>query len=128
MSSRKSAYSTEAWERHKARERERHAAKATDPAWRATQTSRVYRYVQRNREILDAIRLERGCVDCGTRDGRLNFDHRPSEIKSFNLAHPRCSVKRLLLEVAKCDVRCVACHARRHGRERGGLNVKVNVA
>jgi hypothetical protein len=46
-------------------------------------------------------------------------------VKLFNLAHPRCSRERLLAEVAKCDVRCVRCHARRHGIERGGLNGDV---
>jgi hypothetical protein len=122
MASRKEAYSPEAWERHKARERERYATKRRDPNWRKAHTTRVYRYVERNRAILNEIRQERGCVDCGTRKGRLDFDHRPGEVKSFNLAHPRCSVERLMAEVAKCDVRCVVCHAKRHGVERGGLN------
>ena len=49
MASRKEAYSPAAWERHKARERERYAEKRRDPAWRKAHTVRVYRYVERNR-------------------------------------------------------------------------------
>jgi hypothetical protein len=123
VSSRRADYSPEAWERHKARERVRHVAKYADPTWRAAFISRANRYRDRNRAILNGLRRERGCVDCGATSGRLDFDHRDGETKLFNLAHPRCSNARLMAEVAKCDVRCVACHARRHGVVRGGLNV-----
>lgn len=122
MSSRKTDYSPEAWERHKARERSRHVAKSTDPSWRAAENERLRQYVARNRAILGQIKLEHGCIDCGTREGRLDFDHRPGTTKEFNLGRPRCSVERLMTEVEKCDVRCVNCHARRHGVNRGGLN------
>lgn len=125
MSSRKDRYSPEAWQRHLERERVRYAAKKADPEWRKQHSARGYAFTIPNRALLDAIRQERGCTDCGTREGRLDFDHRPGEIKLFNLAHPRCSRERLLAEVAKCAVRCVRCHARRHGIERGGLNGNV---
>lgn len=122
MTSRKADYSPEAWERHKERERARTKAKMADPAWRARRYATIYADVQRKRAALDLIRRERGCIDCGTTEGRLDFDHRDGEVKEFNLAHPRASMERLLAEVAKCEVRCASCHARRHGIERGGLN------
>jgi N6-adenosine-specific RNA methylase IME4 len=125
MASRKDTYTPEAWERHKQRERERYAANKADPEWRKQHIDRGYLFVQINRALLNLIRQERGCIDCGTREGRLDFDHRPGEIKLFNLGRPRCSRERMIAEVAKCDVRCVRCHARRHGLERGGLNGSV---
>lgn len=125
MASRKDTYTPEAWQRHLERERARYAANKADPEWRKKHSQRGYSFVQRNRELLNDIRQERGCIDCGTREGRLDFDHRPGTTKLFNLAHPRCSQERLLAEVAKCDVRCIRCHARRHGIERGGLNSNV---
>lgn len=122
MTSRKTDYSPEAWERHKARERERYAEKRLDPGWSARHMAVSYGSVQRKRAILDALKRERGCVDCGATEGRLDFDHRPGTIKEFNLGRPRASLERVLAEVEKCDVRCASCHARRHGIERGGLN------
>jgi hypothetical protein len=122
MTSRKVDYSPEAWERHKERERQRYAEKRLDPEWRRRHHEVAYAKVTEYRQRLDALRRARGCIDCGTHEGRLDFDHRPGEVKEFNLGRPRASWARLLAEVAKCDVRCVSCHARRHGEERGGLN------
>jgi hypothetical protein len=69
----------------------------------------------RHRVLLGMIKRQRGCTDCGTRDGRLEFDHRPGEIKLFNPAHGvNASWQVLKAEIAKCDVRCSMCHRRRH--------------
>ena len=73
---------------------------------------------KRKRRFLTAVKETCGCIDCGTREGRLDFDHRPGTIRLFNLAHPRCSWARLLAELEKCDVRCASCHTRRHWREK----------
>ena len=71
--------------------------------------------ISARRAALSAIKKERGCVDCGRRDGELHFDHRPDEVKLFTVSQ---GVDRswvcLLAEIAKCDVRCNACHPRRH--------------
>jgi len=44
----------------------------------------------------------------------MDFDHRPGEVKEFNLAQvmsqSRISWSRLLAEIAKCDVVCANCH------------------
>lgn len=54
------------------------------------------------------------CADCGTRE-RLQMDHREDTTKLFNPADvSHRSWRALWTEWAKCDVRCVSCHARRH--------------
>jgi len=62
----------------------------------------------------DAIKLERGCIDCGYRDYAiaLDFDHHDGT-KSRLVGH--CHSKAAIdAEVAKCDVRCANCHRVRH--------------
>lgn len=76
-----------------------------------------------NTPLLNEMKRLRGCVDCGTQEGILEFDHRDPKTKSFSIG-PRkhFSMSRLLAEIEKCDVRCKSCHSRRHGILRGGLN------
>lgn len=73
-------------------------------------------YVKRYKE-------ERGCMDCGERDvACLEFDHRDRADKTANIAH---MVDReahypdlvLLKEMAKCDVVCANCHAKRTAKQ-----------
>lgn len=59
----------------------------------------------------------KGCVDCGTTAGRLDFDHRPGTDKRFNLSEAARRTKvypddEFLSEVAKCEVRCADCHTK----------------
>lgn len=108
MASRKADYSPEAWGRHKQREAERNRTH------RERHREYVRRYVADRREWLDAYKREHGCTDCGTREGRLDFDHRPGETKRLNLGRPRASWATIHAEVAKCDVRCASCHTKRH--------------
>jgi hypothetical protein len=58
------------------------------------------------------------CVDCGETDPDvLEFDHRDPGEKVNEV--PRCTSLRLVIaEAAKCDVRCANCHRRRHARDR----------
>lgn len=54
------------------------------------------------------------CRDCGTTE-HLELDHRDDTVKLFNPADvSQRSWQSLWNEWAKCDVRCKACHARRH--------------
>jgi hypothetical protein len=71
-------------------------------------------YKRKMRDWLDAVKRAAGCVDCGTREGRLDFDHRPGTVKLFNPTQLNRGREILEIEIAKCDVRCVSCHARRH--------------
>lgn len=54
-------------------------------------------------------------MDCGynTHAEALHFDHRPGEVKCFNIGEQigNRSMEALWAEIAKCDVRCANCHA-----------------
>jgi hypothetical protein len=72
---------------------------------------------QRRRAIitsrLDAIKLERGCVDCGFNGHpvALEFDHLPGSGKVANISHMRGgSWAAVEAEIAKCEVVCSNCH------------------
>ena len=66
------------------------------------------------------------CVDCPENDPIvLEFDHRNGEEKLFCIgeaASKKIGVKKLMVEIAKCDVRCANCHRRKTYRERGFTN------
>lgn len=62
------------------------------------------------------------CVDCGEDDPIvLVFDHvshRPKRASVSDLVHGAASVKTIINEIEKCEVRCANCHTRRHHMER----------
>lgn len=66
------------------------------------------------RTALQAIKLERGCADCGYAEHAeaLDFDHRPGEVKLLSIGRQcaNAGIERLLAEVEKCDVVCANCH------------------
>lgn len=63
------------------------------------------------RELKKSIKEEKGCIDCGIRDWRvLDFDHRGDSPKCFNISDSILNIKKILLEIEKCDVRCANCH------------------
>ncbi len=100
---------------------QRHYAKVrSDPEAWAKECARAQAYCDSKLRFLKAVKETIGCIDCGTNERRLDFDHRPGTVKEFTLGKPRVSWARLLIELEKCDVRCVSCHARRHniGRSR----------
>lgn len=61
------------------------------------------------------------CMVCGeNHPACLQFHHREKEGKSFTIADMAMrpsGKKRLINEIAKCDVLCVNCHAKSHWRE-----------
>jgi hypothetical protein len=68
-----------------------------------------------------AIKLERGCADCGYRGhpAALQFDHLPGAVKLNAVATMRRRRWEVVLaEIAKCEVVCANCHAIRTA-ERG---------
>jgi len=73
--------------------------------------------------------LASGCIDCGERDILvLEFDHRNPEDKKFSLgraAKTGISPVRLSEELAKCDVRCANCHARRTALQFGSWRLST---
>lgn len=53
------------------------------------------------------------CVDCGMSDIRtLDFDHvRGVKLGCVKqMAHERCPIRDLKIEIRKCEVRCANCH------------------
>ncbi|MFE6965922.1 hypothetical protein ACFVAJ_12450 [Agromyces sp. NPDC057679] len=77
------------------------------------------RKAQQRRLALDAVGdylLAHPCLDCGESDLRvLDFDHRADCDKSaevMRLAQNGYSVRKVMSEIAKCDVRCRNCHAK----------------
>ena len=86
-------------------------------------------YYQRNRQLeIERVRVRQAgmvdllrdlrrvpCSDCGGQfePYQMDFDHRDPSIKSFNVMTGRAmlmSTRRVLDEVAKCDVVCANCH------------------
>lgn len=83
------------------------------------------RYTRTNAEKkmaeIHQYQLEMGCMDCGynKHPAALEFDHRPGEIKLFNIGEQMGNRSRAVLwaEIAKCDVVCANCHnIRTHNR------------
>lgn len=78
----------------------------------------VERTAARRREAKDFLAShlrDHPCVDCGIADIRvLDFDHRPGTAKRsdvMQMVKDGFSLRILLQEIAKCDVRCRNCHA-----------------
>ena len=73
-----------------------------------------------HRAILQRIKLERGCAECGYAEhpAALEFDHLPGEGKSFPLKEVHRALAKLLAETEKCDVVCANCHAVRTANRR----------
>jgi hypothetical protein len=70
-----------------------------------------------NRAWLNEIKRRRGCIDCGTREGELHFDHVNPATKRFTVASRAIYARGTLLrEIKKCQVRCVRCHRARSTR------------
>ena len=71
----------------------------------------------RQRKLLDyiqAIKLERGCTDCGYREhpAALEFDHLPGFVKEHRVATMAggSTKAKIDAEIAKCEVVCANCH------------------
>jgi hypothetical protein len=92
---------------------------------------RVTRVHAERTPLINAIKLERGCIDCGYRrhPAALHFDHRDPSTKRFEIAK---GITRnwavLLAEIAKCDVRCANCHTIRGIREGHLGRPRVDIA
>ncbi|TXS08238.1 hypothetical protein EAO71_37190 [Streptomyces sp. ms191] len=68
---------------------------------------------KRDRLYFQAIKLERGCSDCGYRENAvaLDFDHLPGVEKKYRIAC-MAGMRRELIdaEIEKCEVVCANCH------------------
>jgi hypothetical protein len=80
------------------------------------EVARIDKYRIENRALMLAYLLAHPCVDCGCTDPVvLEFDHRDPAEKKGNVSElaMRTPWRLVLMEIAKCDVRCASCHLRR---------------
>lgn len=74
--------------------------------------------------ILDKIKTDAGCADCGIRDVEhpeiYDFDHLPGveKVGSVSRYLTKGTVEEMMTEVAKCEVVCANCHRIRTRRDR----------
>jgi hypothetical protein len=91
--------------------------------------------IRRNRKTRDKqlaqriwdILFESPCVDCGETDLTvLHFDHLRDKVRDVStMWRSQRSWKAVELEIAKCEVRCANCHARKTAREQGSYRTKA---
>lgn len=79
---------------------------------------------ERNRQYVARYLSTHPCLDCGNSDIRvLEFDHRlPKGGRRHAISfytYRQTSLKRLQVEIDKCDVRCANCHRIKTSLERG---------
>ena len=57
-------------------------------------------------------KTENPCMDCGNffHFSAMDFDHRPGELKRFQIGSEFSTWARTLAEIAKCDLVCANCH------------------
>lgn len=77
---------------------------------------------ERRRRAVDAIKLTRGCADCGYREHAeaLDFDHLPGRGKVSHISKlvSNAGMDKILAEIEKCDVVCANCHRVRTAERR----------
>lgn len=70
--------------------------------------------LKRNKEIVDAYKLNSGCIVCGYNENpvALDFDHRIQSEKLFDISSRLANIREetLINEISKCDVLCANCH------------------
>ena len=83
-----------------------------------------------NRDRMVEYLADKKCIDCGESDPVvLQFDHRDGVTKIRNVSHmiPHYSWAAIMAEIAKCDIRCANCHARRTARSVGWYSLRTGV-
>lgn len=80
----------------------------------ASNSSRREVRIRQRYEWLDALKLERGCEECGYRkDPRaIDFDHIRPELKTADVSRliRYASWEDVLAEIGKCQILCSNCH------------------
>ena len=79
------------------------------------------RVAEENRVRVRQYLLTHPCIDCGEPDPVvLDFDHRCDKFRDVSyLVASGCAWTTIEREIAKCDVRCANCHARKTARDLG---------
>lgn len=81
-------------------------------AWKERSRREGIKYRTAKRAKLSAIKMARGCADCGYRKHpeALDFDHLRDKKFSIGSECFKYSWAALMEEIAKCDVVCANCH------------------
>jgi hypothetical protein len=83
-------------------------------------TANTRRYFERNRAFLNEYLKAHPCVDCGESDlAVLDFDHVNGKVMEISRLVLYASVRRIVEEIERCEVRCANCHARRTAKQFG---------
>ena len=86
--------------------------------WSAYRAKRKAKLQEHVREYFE----QHPCIDCGETDPIcLDFDHRNPREKHKTVSAMIMSgnsIKVLIAEIEKCDVRCSNCHRRRHAKDK----------
>ncbi|MGI8467211.1 MAG: hypothetical protein ACR2N3_02050 [Pyrinomonadaceae bacterium] len=76
------------------------------------------RLAENRRKWLVEYKKTLSCIRCGeNHPAALTFYHKNSSDKSFEIGNAIClgvSLKRLIVEIEKCEVLCANCHAKEH--------------
>lgn len=69
-----------------------------------------------NQQRISEYLIGKSCIDCGESDPVVfEFDHvRGTKHKAISRLRCNASWDTILVELAKCDIRCANCHRRRH--------------
>jgi hypothetical protein len=119
-----------AWQNEKLGKRHPHCKSCQTLRSRKHYDTHKEEYLRKNRErrkqlvdenhtnILKYFK-EHPCVDCGeTHPATLQFDHvRGRKFKIVSMMIHDYQWDKLLIEIAKCEVRCGNCHAKKTARE-----------
>jgi len=84
--------------------------------------------IRRRRKILDRYKIAKGCIDCGYNENpyALQWDHRDPADKIYTPHRmASCSIKNIIKEARKCDIRCANCHTIRSVKEKHYLERKA---
>ncbi|MDO8341380.1 MAG: hypothetical protein Q7T59_05380 [Candidatus Woesebacteria bacterium] len=80
------------------------------------------------RKYIGQYLLDHPCKDCGENDiFVLEFDHRDRKEKKGEITkiiRNKSSLRGVVAEIDKCDVRCANCHRRKTEKENGSWKVK----
>ena len=81
------------------------------------------------KEYIVQYLLQHPCVDCGEKDiVVLEFDHVRGQKRGVISSLKRSSLKAVIEEIKKCEVRCANCHRRKTAQQFGWTNKFASIA
>lgn len=92
---------------------------------KARRLDEKYRAIKR--EFIVEYLKNHPCVDCGEADiVVLDFDHVKDKVLDIShMMQQKWSLKKIQIEIIKCEVRCANCHRRKTAKDRGYYKYNV---